>query len=462
MTPLLLLACSGADALSPGPRPGPDVVLITVDTLRHDGIGHPAMTALADRGQVYTNATTPLVRTTPALASMLTGLTPEHHGSLEVGEPMTADSLVTRFQQAGWSTLGVSGSAVASGEQGLDAGFDQFELLDDPRASELTTRALELLPEDGSRFVWVHYTDTHFPYLPPNASEGPCRTLGNRARSGKLKRARIFANEGDMALNALDHCKELYAGEAAHADSAIATLLAAFDDPLVLLSSDHGENMGDWGLWFEHGPDVHPATFRIPLVLAGPGVPVGEDDGVAQLQDVMPTLLELAGLATPVVDGVSLLTGERPFAASGMSGTALHVRLTGYLRSGRADKRNCLNGPVYSLCSDGFFDHSVDPGLSKDLTGTLPEPEAALAAAAQLWPPERARQLTARGPEHTLVAQPTLSGYELRLFSNSDLDTPVEDDAALQALLPFLPAPPSGSPVPASNEAALRALGYIE
>jgi arylsulfatase A-like enzyme len=191
-------------------------------------------------------------------------------------------------------------------------------------------------------------------------------------------------------------------------------------------------------------------------------VPVGTDDGVAQLQDVLPTLLELAGLATPTVDGVSLLTGERPDAASGMSGTALHVRLTKYLRSGRAHKRNCLNGPVYSLCSDGFFDHTSDPALSTDLTGTLPEQEAALAAAASLWPAERARQLTARGPDHTLVAHPTLSGYDLRLYANTDLDTPVDDPAKLEQLRPWLPSPPEGSPVPASNEAALRALGYIE
>jgi len=457
---IALLACTSAP-----PVVGQDLVVITVDTLRYDAIDHPVMQSLVERGQNYTQATTPLVRTTPALASMWTGLTPEHHGSLEVGEPMEAASVVSLFREAGWQTLAVSGSAVASAEQGLDAGFEHFELMDDPRAEALTARALELLPSvsKGPRLLWVHYTDPHFPYLPPRASAGACRKLGRRGtRKGSLRRDRLFADFEGMASRALVHCQELYAGEVAHVDGAIGTLLEAFENPLVVLSSDHGENMGEWGLFYEHGPNVHPATFRIPLVVSGPGMEQGVDGGIAQLQDVAPTLLALAGLELPGgLDGVSLL-GTRPTVASGLSGTALHPRLTSYLRSGRAEKRHCLNGPRYSLCSDGFYDHLADPDLETDLAGSLPAEEAALAVAAELWPPERARQLVARDAHHSLVATPALEGYQLLLYANEDLDSPIDDPAIADRLGDYLPPPPQGSPRPSTNEDALRALGYIE
>jgi len=451
-----LLACSGG-----AERVGPDIVIVSVDTLRHDALKGPTLEALTERGRVYTQATTPLVRTTPAMASMLSGQLPHNHGSMEVGEPMTAPSLVSEFQKAGWQTVGVSGSAVASAEQGLDAGFDSFALLDDPLAGDLTSRALELLPESGSRFLWVHYTDPHFPYLPPKASAGPCRKMGRKAAQGKVKRWRIFSNHSDRSSKALDHCRELYAGEVAQADQAIGTLLAAFDDPLVVLTSDHGENFGDWGLWFEHGPDVHPATARIPLVIAGPGVESGSDPALVQLQDILPTLMELVGLESPVVDGRSLF-GAGPVGAPILSGSALHTRLTGYVRSGRADKNTCLNGSVYSLCTEGFYNHVEDPALSTDLGDGVPEERARLEAAAQLWAPERARQLAVRGATHSLVARPTLEGYERVLFANGDFDTPVEDPTLRALLEPLLPQPPTGSPPVKGQEDALRALGYVE
>ncbi len=454
---LLALACRS----EPVPI-GPDVVVITVDTLRHDAIDHPSMQALAGAGTRYTQATTPLLRTTPALASLWTGLEPHRHGSLEVGEAMEAAHLAEIFQGAGYATLAVSGSRVAAPEQGLGAGFDRFEVLDDPSAEALTDRALELLPSDGPRLLWVHYTDPHFPYLPPDASEGPCRQLGRRAAKGKLRRDRLFMDLEGVASGALSHCRELYAGEVAHADAAIGRLLEAFDAPLVALTSDHGENLGEWGLFYEHGPNVHPATLRVPLLLSGPGVEVGEDSGIARLQDVVVTLMGLVGLPVPEgLDGVDL-RGPRPEVAAALSGSALHPRLSGYLRAGRADKRHCLHGPRYSLCSDGFFDHQADPGLETDLSGSLPEEESTLADAAARWPPERARQLVARSLTHSLVARPELQGYAFTLYANDDMDHPIDDPAMVEVLRPWLPSPPSGAPSPVASEEALRALGYLE
>lgn len=486
-----LLSAAGCDD-RPVPT-GPDVVVITVDTLRADRLGFaghaaartPRMDTLAAAGRVYRHATAPLPRTTPALASLLSGRDPAGHGSLEVGTPMTAGvpTLATRLHAAGWETVAVSGSPVAGPEVALDPGFERFEVLDDPRAAALTERALALAAradEDRPLLLWVHYTDPHFPYLPEGGPEAAsCRTLGRAAKRGKVRRWRIFGDTDGVASEALPDCQRLYDAEIAHVDAAIGALLDGLGpraEGWRVLTADHGENMGEGGLWYEHGPDAHEASLRVPLVLAGPGVAPGTDDDVARLEDVAPTLL--SGLGLPALDGavgVDLLGALRPEAAAAQSGSALHARLAATLRSGRADARHCLHGPRYSLCSNGFFDRQADVAMKTDLTGTRPDDEARLAAGAARWPPEQARQHVVRAPPWKLVATPRLEGGYAEAFvqvSATDLverpgSPPDATRDALRAALPEavragLATGADTAPRDAESAARLRALGYVE
>jgi len=120
-TLLLAVGCSQ-------PEPPPDLVIVTVDTLRADRLGAyghaaaqtPNVDALAARGVRFDQATTTFPRTTPALASLLTGLEPSRHGSREVGQPMTAGvSLAELLGARGYGTVAVSATRVASAKQGL-------------------------------------------------------------------------------------------------------------------------------------------------------------------------------------------------------------------------------------------------------------------------------------------------------------------------------------------------------
>lgn len=478
---------------------GPDVVLITVDTLRADRLGFaghagaatPVMDALAARGRVFTQATTPLPRTTPALASLLTGLAPARHGSIEVGTPIHPHltSLATRLHAAGWHTVAVSGSAVAGPEHGLDRGFDRFDLMEDPPAVDLTRQALArvaALDADRPVLLWVHYTDPHFPYAPHASADNPpapaCAALGTSASTGKLKRWRIFGDTGGHASAALADCRLLYDAEVAHVDVAIGQLLEGLGeraDGLVVLTADHGENMGEGGIWYEHGPDADDASVRVPLIFAGHTIEPGADNAVARLEDVAPTVLAALGLtALPGADGLDLGQPTRPAFAVIQSGSALHARLAVTLRAGRTDGRHCLHAPRYSLCNNGFYDRQDDPAMRTDLTGQRLNIEAAMATDAARWPAEQARQHAVRSTRWKLVATPQQNGgYSERLYpvtptglTGAEVALSVVPDDVLANLRGGLPdavraglatdAPAAGRDAQATD--ALRALGYVE
>ncbi len=467
------------DLPAPTDRPLPaagahDVLIVTVDTLRADTIDHPSMQALAARGRRFTQATTPLPRTTPALASMLSGRTPQHHGSEEVGQPVSSPpALAAAFRDAGWHTMGFSGTPVAGPDQGLDAGFEHFEVWADPRATDLVAAAVAAIPHDDRPvLLWVHLTDPHFPYLPRHGpAAARCRELGELARDRKLSRSWIFGDFDGRASAALSDCRLLYDTEVAAVDEAIPALWEALHDPWIVFSSDHGENMGEEGLYYEHGPSLHDAALRIPLVLAGPGISPAVDDGVATLQDIAPTLLSLAGLPPlPDADGVDLLGSDRPVAAAAISGSALQERLHTFLRSGRATGRNCVNIAPWSWCTDGLFDHVTDPEQHHDLSGDHPDVVAHMQTVAARWPAEQARERAVRTPRFKLRTRPTADGEQRRLYRLPDEEHPVDAPTVQQSLESLLPPLPGAGAMHGSagdadrddGEEALRALGYVE
>ncbi|MFT4978761.1 MAG: arylsulfatase A-like enzyme, partial [Myxococcota bacterium] len=243
---------------------------------------------------------------------------------------------------------------------------------------------------------------------------------------------------------------------------------------LVVVSSDHGEHFGEEGIFYEHGPSVHDAALRIPLIVAGEGVSPHRDGGVARLEDVAPTLLAAAGLEGMAgLDGVDLsarMAGAAPSAsliALAESGGALHARFSLSLRSGRPERRLCLNDPPWSLCQRPdqparLFNHQVDPMLRDDVAAQQPAVMKRLSEAAARWP-VTARERTARSAGQKLTARPQASGgYQVEAISLRDRSV-VAPSAELSAMLRALPPQEEGAAEVASEqEEALRALGYIE
>lgn len=327
----LLLACAS-------PPPGPDVVLVSLDTTRADAIDPettPNLWAIAERGVRFTAAFAHAPTTLSSHASVFTGLDPHGHAVARNGYALAADLpvLPERLAAAGFDTLAAIGASALARPMGVDRGFRLWdETLGhahqgkryEAHAAEVTDRALALLDERarGKRaFLFVHYYDAHAPYVAPapwgtkwvdpaytGTFDGTPRAMNALAdghRAGHVDPADVAA------------LRARYRGEVSYVDAELGRLLATLKDPYVVVFGDHGEALGDvadrpWG----HGPDVDPPAIHVPLIVAGPGVPAKVVDTPVALSDVGPTVLALAGAAGALGDGrdlAALWTGA-PFA----------------------------------------------------------------------------------------------------------------------------------------------------
>jgi len=296
-----------------------NVLLVSLDTLRADRVGAygyaaaqtPALDALARRGLRFEQATTVVPLTLPAHSSLLTGTFPAWHGVRDNGGFYLGDDQVTlaeHLKTKGFRTGGFVGAFVLDGRwgiaQGFDRYFDDFDLDkfgDTPSmdaiqrpGSEVVDHALEWLAEDQGTpfFAWVHLYDPHTPYAAPE----PYRSRFPASMSGAYD-AEIAATDAQVGrlLDALEQQGRLH-------------------ETLVVVVGDHGEMLGEHGEQ-THGFFIYDAAVRIPLIVAGPGVPARAVKDQVRIVDVMPTVLDLLGQARPeAVQGVSLMPlarGER-------------------------------------------------------------------------------------------------------------------------------------------------------
>ena len=512
---LLTTACPAPEG--PPPFDNPDILLLTVDTLRADRMGFagyeaartPNLDALANEGTIFLAATTPFPRTTPGLASLLSGLWPQNHGSREVGQHLNDEVILLSqmLTDRGYHTLGLTANGAASSPQGFDRGFVTLESdrdLPNRRATAVTERALELLasaPEDKPLFLWVHYIDPHYPYTPPKPwsntpNAEPCLQMMRAANGERQEMGWVFNDLDGRSSSVLDSCGELYDAEVAYADHEIGRLLEDFDtrrtldDTLLIFTADHGENLGEDGLFYQHGPNVHDASLRVPLFFHGPGIEARRDNDIARLEDVMPTVLNLLGVPEsqrPEMDGTDLShrlrdsrfrRGDERFGLA-ESGSALLLHSFNSLHSGRKHERHCLNGPQYSLCGapdeePGLYDHTVDPRLTTDLSDEYPDIKRQMLAAREVWPPEQARERSIFDGRYKLVERPRIrGGYRIHLYdleedpeATRDLARERPDEVrrltrALEAWTTTLPGP-QVEKLDEEQLEVLRTLGYID
>jgi arylsulfatase A-like enzyme/Tfp pilus assembly protein PilF len=295
------------------------VLLITIDTLRADYVGcygsklakTPTLDRIAAEGVRFEVAIAPTPLTLPSHASIMTGLEPPRHGAhtnvkfrLEGGIP----TLSERFGAARFATAAFVGAMVLDRRYGLARGFDVYDdqmgvrrsvgAASERTADRVVDAALEWLNEAPERFfVWVHLYDPHGTYDPP------------RGFRPKLKEPIPNPEEIGVLAAAARFVPPMYAGEIYFADTEIGRLLRVVqrrfgdDGTLVVVTSDHGESLGEHGE-LSHALTLYDATQRVPLLMAGPGVPAGRVVGApVRLVDVAPTILALAGL--PALEGSS-------------------------------------------------------------------------------------------------------------------------------------------------------------
>ena len=343
---LAAAACPGPPAQSKATKSSapdrPPVVLITIDTLRPDHMSvygyrrstTPRLSAWTGNGAVFEQAYTYWPKTRGSFVAMMTGRTAGEsgyspkHPELHAFNPTLAETL----QKTGYDTAAFVDNANVAGSLGFSRGFKTYvemwadEGLKDEvaRTEAITRRGIEYVRAKGSSdgfFLWLHYVNPHAPYTPPPPYDS---AFTDRPKSDPTLKvvdgffggvSKQWAIPGKRLLS--DYVNA-YDGEIAYTDTQVDEVLKALDTAgvlsrsTVIVTSDHGESLGEHDYYFDHGANLFDPVQRIPMIVLGPARKAVRSGVLVSTLDIMPTLLDAAHVSFPSgLAGRSML----PFAA---------------------------------------------------------------------------------------------------------------------------------------------------
>lgn len=356
---VLAASSCGRESPSPAPPPAPttrNLVIVTIDTLRADRVGAygypaartPAIDALARRGVTFDRAFAVAPITLTSHASLMTGRYPPGHGARHNGVRMdlATPTLADRVRAAGFATAAFVAAFPLDRRFGLIKGFAMYSdrmpqgtggrPANERPGRVVVDEALGWLAahRDQRHFLWVHLFEPHAPY-------------GN-------------ANDGRPV-------QQRYDDDVAEADAQTGRLLSALHpDTLVVLAGDHGEAFGEHGE-IGHSIFVYDTTLRVPLIVAGPGLPVKRAPWPVSLVDLAPTLLPRLGVPPIDADGIDLarfIDGATPPSRELYAESFAPLLDFGWspLRALRADGWKAIAAPrpeIYRVEDDASEEHDL-------------------------------------------------------------------------------------------------------
>ncbi len=336
------VAINNSDVVQP-----PNFLVIVIDTLRSDHMScygynkntTPNIDKLVRHGCIFTNCYSTSSWTLPACTSLMTGLYTQTHktNKWDSSIPKWAPFLPRILAAHGYYCSGVSSNPFLSEKYGFASGFHKFDeetviaaakwsfpLAESKHkaivlastgatATRTTMQLLNNRPHDKPFFIFIHYMDCHADYVPPP----PFDTKFNPDYSGDITghvQSQRFST--DISQRDLRHVKSLYDGEIAYTDFQVAQLLEHLNalnlenNTCVVLTADHGEEFLEHGNW-GHGYNLFNECLRIPLIIRWPGkIKPGTTINIpVSIIDIMPTILDAAGLNTPqFCPGTNLIT----------------------------------------------------------------------------------------------------------------------------------------------------------
>jgi choline-sulfatase len=304
-----VIVCLSALCAAAAPASAPNVVVITIDTLRADHVGcygdkdikTPNIDALAQEGVRFERAFTPVPVTLPAHSALFTGTYPLRSGMHDFADNKLSPSqptLASVLKENGYATGAVIGSAVLDSRFGLNHGFDfyydhfDFSRLQESNLDEMersgdavADQAIDWLDKNDQKkfFLWMHLYDPHYPYRPPSPYSEQYKDRP-------------------------------YDGEIAFADSQVGRLIrelkerGVYQNTVIILTGDHGESLGEHGEK-THGFFIYNSTLHIPVIIRVPGESSARTvSDLVSLPDLMPTVLAFLKIDAPSdVQGRSLL-----------------------------------------------------------------------------------------------------------------------------------------------------------
>jgi arylsulfatase A-like enzyme len=455
----------------------PNVLILLLDTARaqnFSGYGYerptsPHIDAIATEGVLYEQAIAPGCWSLPSQVSLLSGMFPVKHAAHELHLTYTQPYLLLPevLRAAGYRTLGISPNSWMSDEFGVTRGFDAYLKLwqyrhtmpaADFEAAGLTSSLTRTLQQFYSRhvfprrnrarhvnqhlrtllattpepfFLYAIYWDMHLPYyprrrhatrwLPPDVSRPQARRVNRN-------HLHYFAGKTPMADEDFAILRACYDGALATLDEEIGALVdylrqrGMLDHTLVIITSDHGENLGEHGL-MSHAYSLHDTLIRVPLIIRYPEsfAPGQRVSHQVQLTDLFPTILDVLQIDAPQVrqelQGVSLLAPE----PEGMEERLAYAEMlaphpsmqTVNRRAGLPEDRpipaydralRCLRTPESKIiwASDGqhaLYDLRHDPHETSNRFADNPKLATELLETLQAWQPPSGVTLSGATPD---------------------------------------------------------------
>ena len=418
----VLLATCGCDREAAPAGAPHHLILISIDTARADHFGFmgsdfvktPVLDALAGESVVFTDYMTVAPTTLASHASLFTGNYPHRHGIPRNGFVLHDENemLAEILRSRGFETAGFSASFALDSRFGIDQGFEHYDeaydkftgnrvlYVDQRSATSMTDAVVGYLDERGEAdrsFLFVHYFDPHLPYEAPeefvtlyddDLSHVPITPL-------QIRRSHTLTDEERRSAARAHQLR--YAAEISYTDREIGRLLdelrrrGMYDSSLIVVTTDHGENLLDHPVHFNHGRTLYDSTMKSICMMR---LPNGRDggtriDALTASIDVLPTVLHLLGADAPEgIDGervdLERTTSTKPRVRFGQASQPWEEietdpRWTNMLkaRSIRAGRFKLIHTPYQQL--EELYDLGDDPTESRNLLLEPTEDVAALA-----------------------------------------------------------------------------------
>jgi arylsulfatase A-like enzyme len=378
---------------------GKSVLLITIDTLRADHLGaygyrrktSPHIDALARRGTLFEQAYTYWPKTPGSFAAMMTGRRASQSG-FSKAHPQLLDfnpTLASVLVEAGYDTAAIVDNPNVAADLGYGKGFKSYREtwlepglkseMDKTRAiTDAGVRFLRAARKDQPFLLWLHYVNPHAPYTPP----APYDTafLDSEATRGR-KLPVVSAYHGGIpkqwAVAGQDRRGfyiAQYDGEIATVDENVGRVVDALqssavrEQTMIVLTSDHGESLGEHDYYFDHGEDLFDPSLHIPLVVVGGGARPERSRVLASTLDIVPTILDAVKVSYPPgLAGQSLLPAvegrEEP------ERSRLFGQNDRNLSATWDERFKLVATPEGNGRRLALFDRTRDPGETRDVSG---------------------------------------------------------------------------------------------
>lgn len=379
-----------------GTQNRPNVVVYLIDALRADRLGcygydrpvSPRIDDFARDAVLFERAQAQTSWTRASVASIFTGLMAQVHSANGDDDALSPEvkTIAEFLKAAGYKTVGISTNGNAGPGVGFGQGFDKFKNLGPVRSEECNVEAskwLDRRDETAPFFMWVHTVDPHAPYMPPDDLRAVFAPDVVDENAGHVDRVEgLTRDPRRVTPQLIADLRALYDAEIAANDRTFGALIddlqtrGLYDDALIILVADHGEEFFDHGGW-THGKTLFGEQLDIPMIIKYPGEGGGRRiNEIVQHVDLLPTILRELGLAAP----------------EGIQGRSLQVLLTEEGRAGwenRSFSSLDLRGRQGSSVCDGgwkvirfrdratgrlamLFDKAVDPEETTDLFSVQP------------------------------------------------------------------------------------------